>query len=82
MNPDTVPVESLDTFVQLLSHWHASKVKVLEHMLTIPPGTEADLESFGTVVLSGDTHRGFVLGLSLALIELGTLPFVAEPTDA
>lgn len=79
---DTIEVESLDMFVRLLQQWHSSKVKVLEHMLEIPTGTEADFEGLGKVNLVGDVRNGFIMGLSLALMELGTLPFVSDGASA
>ena len=81
---ETVVVADIDQFIQLLFGWHDGKVKVLEHMLSIPEGTEITFNNEGTKILAGDLHKGFIIGLSLALMELGTLPFAAEmdPTPA
>jgi hypothetical protein len=32
-------------------------------------------------MLSGDVLKGYQMGLALALIEVGTLPFMAEPVE-
>ena len=75
---ETVVVADIDQFIQLLSGWHQNKVKNLEHMLEVPEGVEVEFNDEGTQILTGDLHKGFLIGLSLALMELGTLPFAAE----
>lgn len=76
--PETLPVEHIDLFIALLFAWHERKVKMVEHMLDIPAGTEATLNEGEPVKLEGDLLKGFQMGLSLALMELGQLPFAAE----
>lgn len=76
--PETVIVSDIDQFIQLLSGWHESKVKTLEHMLSMPEGIEVTFNNETPQILSGDLHKGFIMGLSLALMELGTLPFSVE----
>ncbi len=90
--PATIEVENLDQFVQMLAGWHDQKVKTLKHMLEVPDGTEMVVTGASpmTVILAGDMLVGFKAGLELALMELGTLPFlyevepepVVEPTPA
>lgn len=75
---ETVVVSDIDQFIQLLSGWHQNKVKTLEHMLSVPEGIEVTFNDEAPQILSGDLHKGFLMGLSLALMELGTLPFAAE----
>jgi hypothetical protein len=75
---DTLYIQNIDHFIQLLAGWHQNKVKTLEHMLTVPEGTEVTFNDEGPQILSGDMLKGFVIGLSLGLMELGTLPFSAE----
>ena len=79
---ETVVVADIDQFIQLLSGWHESKVKTLEHMLTMPEGVEVTFNKEAPQILSGDLHKGFLMGLSLALMELGTLPFGVEIDDS
>lgn len=75
---DTLGITDLDTFVRALLHWHTNKVELLQHMKTIPDGTEVTIEGSEPKMLQGDMLAGFQLGLSLALSELGTLPFAIE----
>jgi hypothetical protein len=75
---DTLHVQDIDHFIALLFAWHKNRVKTLEHMLTVPEGTEVTFNDEGPQILTGDMLKGFVIGLSLGLMELGTLPFAAE----
>lgn len=78
----TVDVNDLDTFVQVLTHWHSNKVALIEHMKTIPDGTEVQFEEgMPASILTGDLLKGFQLGLAFSLSELGKLPFEAEMED-
>lgn len=77
-----MPIESLDQFAGLLTAWHAEKVRVLEHMLQIPEGTEMVVDGGEAVPLIGDRLAGFKAGIQLSLMELGTLPFITESRDA
>lgn len=79
--PETVVVNDLDEFVCTLVGWHNHKVKVLEHMAEIPTGTEVVFNQGPPVVLEGDMLIGFCMGLNLALMELGKLPFAIEVGD-
>lgn len=76
--PETIEVTSIDHFIAILSSWHGEKVKLLEHMLEVPEGTEVNYNGEGDLPLTGDLRKGFIIGLSLALMELGTLPFGCE----
>lgn len=74
-----MPVDDLDTFVRLLFGWHEDKVRVLEHVLEVPEGVTV---SYNTeegetkeLVLDGEVRQAFILGVTLGLMELGTLPF-------
>lgn len=81
--PDTLlAVQDLDQFVTLLAAWHKKKVDVLKHMQAIPETAEVSLGDGPPIKLTGDFREGFLLGLSLALSELGELPFVAEMEDS
>ncbi len=74
----TVMVESLDDFVRFLAAWHDKQVATLQHMMSIPEGSEAQAPGGEPILLAGDTHKGFVLGLQTALDFLGELPFTPE----
>lgn len=79
--PELVHVQNLDHFMFLISHWHGQKVKVLEHMLSVPAGTAMQLGEGPDVTMEGDMLEGFKAGLGLALMELGQLPFVVDATE-
>lgn len=76
--PETVVIETLDGFVRALQHWHHNKVQMLKHLQTIPEGTEVTREGHDPLVLTGEALKGFILGLEVALEEVGELPFEAE----
>ena len=78
---ETLHVQDIDHFIRLLCGWHENKVNTLEHLLTIPEGTEVRFNDEGPQILQGDLHKGFLIGLSLGLMELGTLPFGVEIDD-
>ena len=73
-----VDVDDLDQFVRILTAWHGEKVAALEHMLQVPEGVEVTFQNEQPQPLTGDLHKGFIIGLTLGLMELGTLPFLAE----
>ena len=76
-NQDTLVIEDMNQFVQILVAWLSEKVKVLEHMLLIPDGTVMELDGTDHN-LTGDMLICFRAGLSVALAELGSLPFMYE----
>ena len=77
----TLEVVNLNQFVTLLSKWHENRVAQLEHLLEIPEGTEASLNDEVSVELKGDVRTGFLIGITLGLAQLGTLPFAVEMED-
>ena len=72
---EIIQVDDLNTFVSLLSNWHAGQVATLEHMKSIPQGSEVSLNDGAPITMSDEYHAGFVMGLTVSLMELGTLPF-------
>lgn len=78
-------VNDLNQFIGLITAWHANRVATVEHMLQTPDGTELEFNNGdGTkqnFVCTGEFKQGFLIGLQLALMQLGTLPFVAEMED-
>ena len=75
---DLFPVENINEFANSIMHWHDTRVARIRHMMTIPEGTEVELEEGQSIVLEGSNHQAFRLGLIVALHELGQLPFTAE----
>ena len=76
--PETIEITDVNQFVGILIDWHAKKVAILEHMLQVPEGTEMIVDGGTPVILTGDMLAGVQAGISMALMELGILPFVAE----
>lgn len=75
--PDTLVIEDMNQFVQILVAWHSERVQALEHMLQVPDGTVMETNGIDAT-LTGDLLVGFKAGIELALMELGTLPFAYE----
>jgi hypothetical protein len=78
---ETVPIESLDAFVGLITAWHQNRVAQVKHMLEVPEGTEVSIREGETLVLEGEKLQAFRIGIHTTLSHLGELPFVAEVTD-
>lgn len=75
-----VPVDDLDTFVRTLTAWHQSKMAHIRHFLSVPPGSSFEVGD-QTITLSGTALEAFKLGVELCIMQVGTLPFVAEMED-
>lgn len=78
MEDDCFVVESIPQMVTLLEAWHSHKVEIVEHMLDVPEGTDAALDNGEVIVLEGAALTAFKIGITVALSELGTLPFSLE----
>lgn len=76
--PETVEIQDLNQFIELLARWHKSRVATLKHMLEIPETAEVSIGDGTPVKVTGEFREGFQLGIQLALAELGELPFMAE----
>ena len=74
-------VSDLDTFVRYLVSWHSEKVALVKHMLEVPDGAKFKIGEDEPILLSGETLTTFKLGVQMALMELATLPFVADVED-
>lgn len=86
-NPEaeTVHIESLDKFVQILTSWHAEKCAVVQHLLDVPEGSEFQVCDEGgdnptTITMNADLLAGFKFGIEMTMMQLGTLPFGVEYT--
>ena len=73
--PDLLFIDNIQTLVAALMAWHDQKVQILEYIMTVPSGTEMLINDNETIVLDGDALKGFCAGITVALAELGTLPF-------
>lgn len=80
---DLVAVDNIDQFAHLVTQWHEAKIAMLAHMKSIPDGTMMQFgEGQPEEALTGDLLKGFQLGLSFALNEMGDLPFTPEFEEA
>ena len=80
--PDELLVVSdLNQFIGMLRAWHENRVSTLNHMMEIPSGTEVTFNKDEPIVLEGDLLRGFCMGITLSLMELGELPFTDNPEE-
>lgn len=75
--PDTIPCDDLNSFVRTLTGWHTQKCAVVRRLLEVPEGSVFEI---GEDELTLDTTNlaAFKFGIEMALMQLGTLPFVAE----
>lgn len=80
--PELVDVTDMNTLVKLLARWHSNKVKRCEHYLTLPDGQTVQVGEEPEFVVTGDVRKGFELGINMALMEFGVLPFSFELEDA
>lgn len=80
VQPDLFQVEDLDQFVQILTVWHAEKCAAVQHLLTVPEGSTFEIEGKETVLV-GSALDAFKLGIEMTMMQLGSLPFVAEMED-
>lgn len=81
---DREEVTDLNQFIALLERWHKKRVQRLEEILNTPEGTEVSMGDAPPFILSGDSLKGFQIGVALSLSQLGKLPFEAEyetPSD-
>jgi len=74
----TINVNTIDDMMSVLYHWHAEKVAVLKHMINVPDEAKVTIDEKRELILKGEVREAFKLGLTLALIEMGKLPFVVE----
>lgn len=78
---ETIEITNLHDFITLLIRWHDTKMRLLQHLNTMPEGTQIEIEGV-TEEFNGDLRRGFQLGITVAISELGQLPFAAEMDDS
>lgn len=76
-----IEVTSLDDFIPVLVNWHNLRVARLKHLLDTPEGVSVTMDNAEELELTGDTLKGFTLGVQIALHQLGQLPFVFETEE-
>lgn len=85
-----VQIETIPQFAGFIGNWHAAKMAMLQHWLTIPDGaaiTVSDTEggSEKEIILTGDVLLAFQAGILTGLNEFEQLPFAplqAPPGEA
>lgn len=78
--PPTIEVTDLSHFIKLLVRWHDTKVRLLKHMNDIPEDAVVEIDGVDHK-FTPEMRQGFNLGVTVALAELGTLPFGFETDD-
>lgn len=79
--PETLEVQNLEHFIAIISDWHGTRVQELEQIMQVPEGVSVTFNEDAPVDLVGDLRQGFIMGISLALMRIGTLPFVVQDVD-
>lgn len=78
---EIVEITDLNQFCAALMKWHSHKVAMLKHLADIPDGASVSIDGAADIVLTGDVKSAFTLGISMSLMELGTLPFFSEVSE-
>ena len=78
---EIMEVENMEHFIAIMTHWHGTRVQELEQIMQVPEGVSVTFNEEAPVALVGDLRQGFIMGVSLALMRIGTLPFVVQDVD-
>lgn len=68
-------ITSIDQAIELVRQWHLERLEVLKHFLDIPEGTEVSMNGEADIPLTGDTLKGFLMGIIVGLDEFSSFPF-------
>ena len=74
-SPTSVAINDLDLFANIVSAWHGNLMAKLKHILTVPVGMQVQIEDEEPFTLEGPAHKGFLLGMNMAIGEMQNLPF-------
>ena len=72
-------ITTISQLSQLVATWYDNQIAILDQLKGVPAGTQVqvgDKEANETYVLEGDVLTGYLLGLNLALSNIGSLPFI------
>lgn len=72
---DTITTVSLEEFYYLVVGWHNHAVKRLEALHDIKVGTTIVRDPTTMHVLTDESRKGFILGVTAGLSVFGSLPF-------
>ncbi len=73
--------ENLEEMMEGVIDWHESFVASLQHMLHIPEGIEVSLNNSEPIVMTPDIHKGFIIGVTVGLIEAMSFPIVKDDVE-
>lgn len=73
--------ENLEEMLDGIVDWHESFVASLQHMLHIPEGIEVSLNGSESITMSSDIHKGFIIGVTVAMIEAASFPIVKDDVE-
>lgn len=79
--PDTIPCDDLNSFVRMLTGWHSQQCAVIQQLLAVPEGSVFEIgegDEAQTIELNSENMAAFKFGIEMVMMQLGTLPFVAE----
>ena len=69
----------IHAFADHVDSWYQNQLNVIQHFIDIPLNVEMDVDE-EKLSLSGDLHKGFVIGMRLVLQDLQAHPpFVVLP---
>ena len=69
----------IHTFADHVDNWYKNQLNVISHFIEVPENVEMEVDEVETI-LSGDLHKGFVIGMRLVLQDLQAHPpFVVLP---
>ncbi len=75
-----ITITNVNEFGMLVEGWHSLQMKKLNHIAKIPQGQKVSIgEENEEFILEGDAHKGFLIGLGIAMHHLGTLPYSEVP---
>ena len=78
---EIVDLDTVDKFAKFIFAWHANRVARLEHLLQVPQGIEFKVGDGPEQKLEGDLYSGFIMGINMALNEVGNLPVTITPAE-
>lgn len=79
--PDIIPVQDANQLAGVVTQWHELIKQRLQHMVSIPEGTELEFENGDSLVLEASTLSAFQLGIQYALSEMESFPINVEYED-
>lgn len=79
-------IQDMDSFGALVTDWHGKVMHDLDHLMTLPEGSESELydaktDTTTTVVIEGDAYKAFMAAVMAAKAIVGKLPFSAVTAE-